>query len=161
VCLNLPESQRYDPSIPRVMLLRKDGELATREANYVNDIPPVTREKDEEAKACQACAQMKSKMNLVGNQADDWKYRLPTVTPGAWNRVIIHTDTPFPMMSTTLKKWTRFKDRLAWILSQSKDIGSVPTAELRRIAGLGVNIMQVYDDAKCYLKGFFNAIKAF
>ncbi len=71
------------------MLLRKDGELATREANYVDDIHPVTREKDEEAKARQACAQLKSKMNLVGNQADDWKYWLPTVTPGAWNGVII------------------------------------------------------------------------
>jgi hypothetical protein len=159
VRLNLPGSQWYDPSIPWVMLLWKDGELAMRETNYVNDIHPVTREKDEEAKACQACAQLKLKINLVGNQADDWKYRLPTVTPGAWNGVIIHTDTPFPMMSTTLKKWTRFKDKLAWILSQSKDTGSVPTAG--RIAGLGVSIMQVYDDAKCYLKGFFNPIGAF
>jgi hypothetical protein len=100
-------------------------------------------------------------MNLLGNQAVNRKFRLPTIMPGAWNEVIIHTDTPFPMMSGTLKKWTRFKDSLAWILSHSKDTGSVPTAELRRIAGLGVNIMQVYDDAKCYLKGFFNAIEAF
>ncbi len=161
VHLNLPGSQVYDPSMPMVMLVRKDGELATQEANYVDDIHPVTREKDEEAKAHQACAQLKSKMNLLGNQADDCKYRLPTTTPGAWNGIIIHTDTPFPMMSTTLKKWARFKDGLAWILSQSKDTGSVPTAEMRRIAGLGVNIMQVYDDAKCYLKGFFNAIEAF
>jgi hypothetical protein len=129
------------------MLLWKDRESATREANYFDDIHPVTREKVEEAKACQACAQLKLKMNLVGNQEDDRKYRLPTVTPGAWNGVIIHTDTPFPMMYTTLKKWTRFKDGSAWILSQSKDIDSVPTAELRRIARLGVNIMQVYDDA--------------
>ncbi len=60
---------------------------------------------------------MKWRMNLLGNQADNWKYRLPTVTPGVWNGVIIHTHTPFPMMSLTLKKWTRFKDRLAWILS--------------------------------------------
>ena len=101
-------------------------------------------------------------MNSVGNQADDRKYRLPTPTPGAWNGVIIHTDTPFPMMSTTVKKWNRFKDGLSWILIQSKDTGSVPTAELRRIAELvGVNIMQVYKDAKWYVKGFFNAIEAF
>jgi hypothetical protein len=90
--------------MPRAVLIWKDGELATCEANYVNNIYPVTREKDEEAKAHQACAQLKSEMNLLGNQADDWKYRLPTVAPGAWNRVIIHTSTPFPMMSTTLKK---------------------------------------------------------
>ncbi len=100
-------------------------------------------------------------MNSLGNQADDRKYRLLTVTPGAWNGVLIHTDTPFPMMSTTLKKWTRFKDGLAWILSQSKDVGSVPTVELRRLAGLGVNIMQIYVYVTCYLKGFFNSIEAF
>jgi hypothetical protein len=151
----------YDPSMPRVMLVRKDGELATWEASYVYDIHLVTREKDEEAKAHQACAQLKSKMNLLGNQVDDRKYRLPTTTPGVWIGVIIHTDTPFPMILTTLKKWTRFKDGLAWILSQSKDTGSVSTAEMRSIAKLGVNIMQVYDDAKCYLKGFFNNIEAF
>jgi hypothetical protein len=161
VHLNLPGSFGYDPSLPRVLLLRKDGELATREANYVNDIHPVIREKDNESRARQACAQLKSRMKLVGNQADDWKYRLPTSTPGAWNGVIVHTDTPFPMMSTTTKKWTRFKDGLSWIIDQSKDTGTVLTAELRRIPGLGVNIMQVYDDAKCYLKGFFNALEAF
>ncbi len=33
--------------------------------------------------------------------------------------------------------------------------------ELRKIAGLGVNVMQVYWDAKCYLKGIFNALEAF
>jgi hypothetical protein len=161
VYLNLPGSFGYDPSLPRVLLLRKDGELATREADYVDDIHPVVREKDNESKACQACAQLKSRMNSVGNQADDWKYRLPTSTPGAWNGVIVHTDTPFPMMSTTVKKWIRFKDGLSWILTQSKDTGSVPTAELRRIAGLGGYILQVYEDAKCYLRGFFNAIEAF
>jgi hypothetical protein len=65
------------------------------------------------------------------------------------------------MMLTNLKKWTRFKDGLAWILSQSKDTVSVPTEKMRGITRLVVNIMQVYDDAKCYLKGFFNAIEAF
>jgi hypothetical protein len=73
----------YDPSMPRVMHLQKDGELATCEANYVDDNHPVTREKDEEVKARQACAQLKLKMNLVGSQADDWKCRLPTPTSGA------------------------------------------------------------------------------
>ncbi len=69
--------------MPRVMLLRKDGELATRKANYVNDIHPCTREKDGSFEARRACAQLKSGMNFRCNQADDRKYRLPTVTPGA------------------------------------------------------------------------------
>jgi hypothetical protein len=161
VHLNLPGSIDYDPSMPRVILLRKDGELATREANYVDDIHPCIREKDGSNEARRACAQLKTKMNAHGNQADDRKYRLPTVTPGAWNGVIVHTDTPFPMMSTTLSKWTRFKDGISWILTEGKKTGSLGTAELRRIAGLGVNIVQVYSDAKCYLKGIFNALEAF
>ena len=65
------------------------------------------------------------------------------------------------MMSTTLKKWTRFKNGLRWILTEGRTTGSLSTGELRKIAGLGVNIMQVYQDAKCYLKGIFNAIEVF
>jgi hypothetical protein len=143
------------------MLLRRDGELGTREANYVDDIHPCIRERDGSNEARQACAQLKSRMNALGNQADDRKYQLPTVTPGAWNGVIIHTDTPFPRMSTTLKKWMQFKEGISWILTEGRSKGVLSTAELRKIAGLGVNILQVYQDAKCYLKGIFNALEAF
>jgi hypothetical protein len=161
VCLNLLGLEFYDPSIPWVMLLRKDRELATREANYVDDIRPCIQEREGSFKARRACAQLKSGMNFCGNQVDNWKYRLPTVTPGAWNGVILHTNTSFPMMSTTEKKWKRFKEGISWILSEERATGSLQTTELRKIAGLGVNMMQVYGDAKCYLKGIFNALEAF
>jgi hypothetical protein len=130
--------------MPRVMPLQKDGELAMQEADYVDDIHPCIRERDGSNEVRKACAQLKLKMNSLGNQVDDRKYRLPTLTLGAWNGVIIHTDTPFPMMSTTLKKWTRLKKGLSWILSEGRNTGSLLMAELRKIAGLGVNIMQVY-----------------
>ncbi len=142
--LNLPRDIDYDPLMPRVMLLQKDGELATQEANHIDDIHPCIRERDSSNEARKACTQLKSKMNSLGNQADNRKYRLPNLTPGAWNGVIIPTDTPFLMMSTTLKKWTRFKKGLSWILSEGRSTGSLSTAELRKIAGLGVNIIQVY-----------------
>ena len=93
--------------------------------------------RDGSNEAREACAQMKAGMNSLGNQADDRKYRIPTPTPGAWNGVIIHTDTPFPMIPTTLKKWTRFKLGLSWILTEGRSTGSLSTAELRKIAGLG------------------------
>jgi hypothetical protein len=104
VRLNLPGSEDYDPYMPRVMVLWKDGELATREAHYVDNIHPCVCKKEGSEEAQQACAQLKSQMNAWGNQADDQKYRLPTFTPRAWNGVIIHTNTPFPMMSTTQSK---------------------------------------------------------
>ena len=72
--LTLPRDVDYDPSMPRVMLLRKDGELVMREANYVDDIHPCIWERDGSNEAREACAQLKSGMNSMGNQADDWKY---------------------------------------------------------------------------------------
>ena len=100
-------------------------------------------------------------MNSLGNQADDKKYRRPTCRPGAWKGEIMHTFESLPRKSTTVKKWTRFKDGVAWVIEQSRLGPTVPTAELTRIAGLGVNVTDVYRDAWCYLKGFFNAIEAF
>ncbi len=92
IWLNLPGSKDYNPLMPRVMLLRRDEELATREAHYVNNVHPCVRKREGSNEARCACAQLKSQINAWGNQADDWKYRLPTLTPGVWNGVIIHTD---------------------------------------------------------------------
>ena len=104
---------------------------------------------------------MKSEMNFVGNQAANNKYRQPSTTAGAWKGEIIHTDTPFPMKSTTGKKWAKFKAGLKLVLCGSRDSGVIETSTLRRVAGLGVHVIKVYPYARCYLKGFFNAIEGF
>jgi hypothetical protein len=57
--------------MPRIMLLRKDGELARREADYVDNIHPCIWEREGSNEARLACAQLKSGINLRGNQADD------------------------------------------------------------------------------------------
>ena len=100
-------------------------------------------------------------MSSVGNQVADNKYRQPLTTSGAWKGEIIHTDTPFPMKSMTGKKWAKFKDGLQLVLWRSKDSGFIETSTLRRVAGLGVHITEVYPYGRCYLKGSFNAIEAF
>jgi hypothetical protein len=73
VILNLPTSFSWDPSLPRVMRIREDGELASSEVNYVDDIHPTARGKDK-TNAVILAKFMKSRMNSVGNQADDKKY---------------------------------------------------------------------------------------
>ena len=160
VLMNLPTSKDWDPSMPRVILLRKDKELASQEVNYVDDIHPVARGVDDTS-AVRMARQLRTKMNYYGNQADDKKYRRPTCTPGAWKGEILHTDQPFPRKSTTGKKWLKFKSGLQWVLEQSRNSGEARTGELRRIAGLGVNVTEIYDDARAYLKGFFNAVESF
>ena len=103
--LNLPCGPGHDPSMPRVMLLREDGELATQEVTFVDDVHVAGRKREGVFDhARDGCRQVKARMNSLGNQADNRKFRQPTPTPGAWNGLIIHTNTPFPMKSTTGKK---------------------------------------------------------
>jgi len=162
--LNLPTARDYDPSLPRVLLLRKDGELATRGVTFVDDARIAARVRSGKFGfdlAAAGCKQLKSRLNSMGNQADDRKWRPPSPRPGAWNGVIIHTDTPFPMKSTTVKKWDKFKKGLSLILdSVAEGYTFLETALLRKVAGLGVNITEVYPLGRTYLKGFFNAIEA-
>ena len=100
-------------------------------------------------------------MNLRSNRADDRKYCELSPTPGAWNGVIIHTDTPFSRKSTTQKKWTWLWSGLDWIWSVSWIADIIDTAELHRWVGLAVHMTQVHSDAKPYIKGVFNIIEAF
>ena len=144
--------------MPRVMLLKKDNELATTEVTFVDDIRVSGRCKEgryDNAKT--ACKQLKSRMNSLGNQADDRKFRQPSELSGAWNGVIIHTNTPFPTKSTTAKKWDKFKRGLERVVDSSVSGNAfMDTGDLRSIAGLGVNVTEVYSNGRCYLKGFFN-----
>ena len=104
VYLNLPYSVDYDVSMPRVMLIHKDGELATHCAIFVDDIHPSGHAQKGDENTKRACKQPKSRMNLRGRRAGDRKHREPSPTPGAWNGVIIYTDIPFPRKSMTQKK---------------------------------------------------------
>jgi len=93
---------KYDPSMPRVMLLRKDQELATGEETFVDDCHMAGGAKEGDCDHAEAgCKQLKSRMNSLGNQADDRKYRQPSLQPGAWSGLIIHADTMFLRKSTT------------------------------------------------------------
>ena len=80
---------------------------------------------------------------------------------GGWKGAIIHTNTPFPMKSTTGKKWSRFRSGLLWLSDLGYSERVMETSELRRLAGLGVNVTEICEDCRCYLKGFFNALEAF
>ena len=158
VYLNLPCSENRDPSLPSVLLLREDGEMACVEASFVDDIHVAGR---GERMATKACRQLKTQMNTRGNQAEDKKYRPVSLNPGAWIGSMIHTSTPFPLKSTTAKKWRRLRDGLKWLLEKANLESHIDTAELRRMAGLGVHVTEVYTYGRSFLKGFFNALESF
>ena len=49
---NYPCSMRYDPLLPRVILLNKEGKLAARQACYVDDIHVAARGHEATVAAC-------------------------------------------------------------------------------------------------------------
>ena len=158
VKLNCPFSTRYEPSVPRVLLLREDNELACRQATYVDDVRATGRGKDL---ARAGIRQLKSGMNSLGNQADDRKYFQPSTASGAWKGFVILTNTPFPCKATTSKKWLKFKQGLDKVLELERSEGQALTLDLRKISGLGVNVTELYPYGRCFFKGFFNAIEGF
>ena len=178
VWLNLPFMPGYDPSMPRVILLRRDGEMAIRKVVFVDDIHDAGCSTAPEL-ITQAQRWLAKWMNYYVNQDAAKKRRHASGTPGAWNGVIIHCDQPFHVKATTYyKKWKRGVDALQWLWNQfnipenaNDPIGYltwqtdwnryVDTAELRRMAGLWIHITEVYTKGRCFLKGFFNAIEAF
>ena len=160
---NLPTNGDFDPSMPRVLKLRSDGELACRKTTFVDDIHVAGRRQEnstEGSRTRHACKRLKARMNHLGNQDDDRKYRDVSMTPGPWNGGILHTDTPFPMESTTGKKCVKFRHGLEWILEQAETHTEIATAALRRITGLGINVTEIYPEGRPYLKGMFNALEA-
>ena len=177
VLLNLPFTVTYDPSMPRVMLITRAGELATRKVVFVDDTHGAGRGKTSK-EATRAQRILAKRMNYYGNQAAARKRRPACLLPGAWNGVIIHCARPHPVMSTTVKKWTRGLSFLDWVWAQFgipdglKDpiayLKTLPTwdvyidtAELRRAAGLWIHITEVYREGRCFTKGMFNCMEAF
>ena len=100
-------------------------------------------------------------MNSLGNQADNRKYRQPSTAAGPWKGFIILTNNLFPRKPTTGKKWAKFKQGLEKVLEREKSEGQALMLTLRQIAGLGVNITEIYPYGRCFLKGFFIAIEDF
>ena len=177
VWLNLPGAKNYDPSMPRLIFLTKEGEMATRKVTFVDDIHGAARGSSD-APAREAYRILACLMNYFANQVAARKVGPPTLIPRPWNGVMTHTDSPHPVKGTTAKKWNRGRRGLAWVWEQcgladdetnpgryidnllSWDI-QLDTAEIRRIAGLWVHITETYTEGRCFLKGFFNALEGF
>ena len=138
------------------MLLQEDGELATTEVTFVDNIHVAGRVKEREFNYAKlGCKQLKSRMNSRGNQADERKFRNPSPWPGAWNGLVIYTGTPFPMKSITGKKWNKSKKGLRCMLEvEAMCHRVVQIVDIQKVGGLGVNVMEVYPNGCCFLEAF-------
>jgi hypothetical protein len=85
--LNLPASKQCDPSMPRVMLLTKSGQLATRRVTFIDDIHGAARGK-EVKEAREVARVLACYMNYYGNHCAARKFGPPTLIPRPWNAII-------------------------------------------------------------------------
>lgn len=64
------------------------------------------------------------------------------------------------MESTTQEKWDKFVSGLQWVLSEAEGNSKIETVGLRRVAGLGINLTEIYVELRCYLRLVFNAMES-
>ncbi len=174
--MNLLFMFRYDPSMPLVMLICRDGELGVRKVVFIDNIHGSAKDRFGELSK-QAHWYLEKHMNYYANQEAAQKCWLPSLHPWAQNGIIINCGQEYPVKSTTLKKWTCRRDSLAWLWTTFglgrkpnpvSDIKACPswevnldTSELCRIFRLWVHFTKVYTKGRCFFKGFVNSMEAF
>ena len=86
--LNLPGSEAYSPSKPRVYKIRKDGRIAGDLFVYIDDLR-ITGVSEE---SCwEGAHQVSSRMSWLGIQDAPRKRRRPSQEPGAWTGTVVHS----------------------------------------------------------------------
>ena len=153
---NYPFTLGYNPSLPRIMKLRKDGDLASGSPTYVDDGRPVgSTNKNAKAAARQLCAGV----NYLGEQDSSRKRRPVSLTPGAHTGKLLHTNHPHPVKAVLKDKWGLVRAGLIE-LKRLVDAGEKPERKFfRSLTGQGMSQTEIYTDLRPYYKSFYNALE--
>ena len=158
VLQNYPFSKTYDPSLPRVMKIRDDGNLASEAPTFIDDGRSTgsTKETAEAAAHALSCG-----TNKLGEQDAARKRRPVSLTPGAWTGKLLHCNKPHPRKAVLHEKWTQFREELMNLVEVAQGTSCEIDAEaFRSMTGRGMNQAEVYPDLKPYFKSFYNAQEA-
>jgi len=157
VRLNLPCGHGYNPSLPRVLKIRSDGDMSSDSLVYMDD----GRTAGSGRKNCRHTSRRLSSMvNYLGEQDASRKRRPDSLAPGAWSGKLLHCNNAYPVKSVPQEKWDDIKDGLDWIIATAKVDDYLDTVGLRRVAGKGMSQTEVYNDLRPYYRSFFNALEA-
>eukprot|EP00956_Cyclotella_meneghiniana_P033673 scaffold98222_cov35-Cyclotella_meneghiniana.AAC.2 len=107
VITNWPFDFGYDPSMPRVIRVRRDGEMAPGYPAFVDDgrISGVSKEICDSA-THRFC----TKVNYLGEQNASRKRRPASTTPGAWTGKMLWTHESHPIKGILPEKWSKQRD---------------------------------------------------
>lgn len=167
VVQNLPGSHAYDPTLPWIYKVRKDGRMATDLHVYIDDVRITGA--DEET-AWRASSRVAKCCSWLGLQDAARKRRQPSQTPGAWAGSVI-SSTPALTKSVTQERWEKTQTRIRWIAKElsletetgmevpdtdfkgPRKEGTIPHKQLERYRGFLVYVAQTFEALVPYLKG--------
>jgi hypothetical protein len=157
VIVNFPFSLNYDPSMPRVIKVRADGEMSCGTPAFVDDGRLTGVNKD----LCDAGAhRFCTRINYLGEQNASRKRRPTTQTPGAWTGKMLWTNEPHPKKGILPEKWTLQRADL-FTLEGIIDQGLEPDRSFfLTVTSRGMSQTEVYWDLRPYYKSFYNALEA-
>eukprot|EP00985_Skeletonema_marinoi_P005574 scaffold2427_cov153-Skeletonema_marinoi.AAC.3 len=150
VLLNLPGDEGYDPSLPWVMKVRKDGHLACEVYIYVDDGRFTGWSKMECLKAVQRFSWI---LTFLGIQDAFRKRAEPLTRPGPWaGTVTITKGGVFATVSAL--KWAKTQSvvlEMVQMLEENKQ--AMPRKRLEQIRGFLIYVGHTYRWMNPYLKG--------
>jgi hypothetical protein len=109
--INLPSTSEYDPSIPRVRLIRKDGDVASGCVIFFDDgrFYSIGKERTRPSLRC-IC----SRLQQYDNQDATRKRHPGGKRSGAWAGICVYTDQDMPRKFLSQVKWDRLLMTLEW-----------------------------------------------
>ena len=113
--LNLPGTADYNPTLPWMLKIRKDGLVASDIAQYVDDVR-IMAPTEELAWMCSS--KMAKGLAFLGLQDAARKRRMPSQTPGAWAGATVSSDGTVVRKGVTKERWEKLKMKVRWIASE-------------------------------------------
>jgi len=149
--LNLPGDPLYDPSVPWVSKVRKDGAIAADLKTYVDDERPSG---PTELDAWHAAQRASSIQGMLGIQDAARKRRPPSMEPGAWAGSVCHTSEGKVTVLLSQDRWEKTREIIAGIARTLKDNNGIfDFKKLESERGSLVYVMRTYPAMKPYLRG--------
>jgi hypothetical protein len=153
-CLNLPGSETYDPRLPWVYKVQKDGKPAAEFSFYVDDNRTTG---NSEGEAWLTARRVASMCSHLGIQDAARKRRKASQTPGAWAwaGAVVATGEDGVSVSVSKEKWVKAKAMLKATKDEMEaDDGWLDRKALERRRGFLLYVTRTYPSMVPYLKDF-------
>jgi hypothetical protein len=152
VRLNLPDSEVYDPSLPWVYKVRRDGSPAADFFLYVDDNRTTGDSKQE---AWLAARKVASVCSYLGIQDAFRKRRQASQTQGAWAGAVVSTDADGVYVSVSQEKWDKSKTVIKATKDEMEEIdGWLQRKDLESRRGFLLYVTRTYPAMVPYMKRF-------